>query len=175
MNALMKNIKCRAAALAIPGVVLAGCGGHSSSNTSTPPPGVPAISNLRLAYAAGTCTLAGQPGRPLTETVQYADSDGDVEGGTLETTAIFHPSGQSVDVNFILPSNSATISGTTDGSITAFACVVFNGNTSLGLSVVLLDKAGHSSNILSAALNAEVPRALGSHEMGPAGLEALRP
>src|SRR5262249_22973835 len=126
-------------------------------------------------YGSGTCVLQDQAGRPLIESVHYSDSDGDVQGGTLETTGKFHPSEQSIELDFPLPSNSATVSGTTDGSITAFACVVLNGSTDFTLSAALVDKAGHSSNILSVELHAEARRGSGNHETGVAGLEMLRP
>lgn len=173
MDALLRTIVRGPAAFMIFAIALAGCGGHSSGGTSSPPPGVPVISNLSATYASGPCTVRGQPGRPLTVSVHYSDSDGDVNGGTLETTGKFHPSEQSIDVNFLLPSNSATITGTTDGSITAFACVAFNGNTEL--TIALLDKAGHSSNILSVEVKVETLRGRGNHETGVGGLEMLRP
>ena len=106
--------------------------------------------------------------------VQYSDSDGDIKGGTLDTTGMFHPSEQSIDVDFVLPSPVAIVTGTTEGSITASGCIILGGNSSVTLSVALLDKAGHSSNILAVQVNAEVPHTLGNQETGVAGLEMLR-
>jgi len=176
MDALLWRLVRRPAAFTIIAIALAGCGGHSSSGTSASarPQGFPEISNLTAAYVPGTCTVQGHPGRPLDATVHYTDSDGDVKGGTLEVTGTFLPSQQLVDVSFLLPSNAATMTGTTDGSITAFACVALNGSTGLLLSVALLDKAGHSSNILSVEVHAEALRGR-NHETDVAGIEVRRP
>ncbi len=70
----------------------------------------------------------------------------------LQTTGTFHPSGTSIDVNFQLPSADATITGTTQGTIQAFGCVRFGVETGLTFAVALVDKASHSSNILSIEL-----------------------
>jgi hypothetical protein len=43
------------------------------------------------------------------------------------------------------------------------------------VSAQLVDKAGHSSNILAVQVNAEAPHPLGSQETGVAGLGMLHP
>ena len=155
--------------------MLAGCGGGSSGTTAAQP-GVPVIANLVSGYQVGTsCTLQGRTGRPLSATVNYSDSDGDVNGGTLKTRATFHPSERSFDLDFGLPSSSATITGTTNGSITAFYCVTLGSQTGYTLSVAVLDKAGNLSNILSAVFSGELSRVPSIDGAGEAAIERLRP
>lgn len=154
-------------------LVLAACDGHHGG-PAAPAPGVPQISNLN-ATLQGACTIQGQTGTVLSETLNYRDSDGDERGGTLQTTGRFEPSGSANDVNFRLPSE-ATVTGTTEGTIEALACLRFGSQTAFNLSVALLDAAGHSSNILSVRLSKpagapEVP-AGGS---GGGAMEPLRP
>ena len=174
MDGFLKSIRGIAAS-AILAIGVAGCGGHSSSGTSPSQPGVPVISNLAAQYGQGTCPIQGRTGRPLIVTLQYSDADGDVRGGTLETTGTFLPSNQPIEVNFPVPSNTATVTGTTAGSITAFACVLFNGSSALSLTAALVDKAGHSSNVLSFLVSLEVTRGHDGQETGAPGLEMRQP
>lgn len=175
MDGFLKRIACGAAVTTILAIGVAGCGGHSSSGTGPSQPGVPVISNLTAQYGSGTCPIQGRTGRPLDVTLQYSDSDGDVRGGTLQTTGTFLPSNQPINVNFSLPSDAATVTGTTDGSITAFACVLFNGGSALSLTVALVDKAGHSSNVLATQINPELPRGHGGPGTGAPRLEMRQP
>jgi hypothetical protein len=175
MDGFLKSIVRGTAASTILAIGVAGCGGHSSSSTAPPQPGVPVISNLAVQYGSGTCPIQGRTGRPLIVTLQYSDSDGDVRGGTLQTTGTFLPSNQLIEVNFPVPSNAATITGTTEGAITAFACVLFDGGSSLSLTAVLVDKAGHSSNLLAVLVSPEVTRGHDGHETGAPRLEMRQP
>ena len=174
MDGFLKSIARGAAASTILAIGVAGCGGHSSSSTAPPQPGVPVIFNLAAQYGSGTCPIQGRTGRPLIVTLQYSDSDGDVRGGTLQTTGTFLPSNQPIHVDFGLPSE-ATVTGTTEGSITAFACVLFGGGSALSLTVALVDKAGHSSNVLAVQVNPEVPRGRDGQESGAPRLEMRQP
>ncbi|MBI3458150.1 MAG: hypothetical protein HY002_20440 [Candidatus Rokubacteria bacterium] len=72
----------------------------------------------------------------------------------------------------------ATVTGTTEGTIQAFACFVFGaGSTALTLSVALLDAAQNSSNILSTQLNrpSETRGVPPAGETGGGAMERLRP
>ena len=174
MHALLKSLGTRAVLFSVLAIMLAGCGGGSSGTTAAQP-GVPVIANLVSGYRLGTCAQ-GRAGRPLAATVNYADSDGDVTGGTLKMRATFHPSEQSFDLDFGLPSSSATITGTTNGSITAFACATLGSRTTgFTVSVAVLDKAGNLSNILSAEFSTERSRVPGIDGAAEADMEKLRP
>ena len=173
MEGFLKSIVRGVAASTILAIGVAGCGGHSSTAPSQP--GVPVISNLAAQYGRGTCPIQGRTGRPLIVTLQYSDSDGDVRGGTLQTTGTFLPSNQPIEVNFPVPSNTATITGTTEGAITAFACVLFNGGSALSLTTVLVDKAGHSSNLLAVLVTLEATRGHDGQETGAPRLEMRQP
>ena len=175
MDGFLKSIVRGVAASTILAIGVAGCGGHSSSGTGPSQPGAPVISNLAAQYGRGTCAIQGRTGRPLDVTLQYSDVDGDVRGGTLQATGTFLPSNQPIEVNFPVPSNAATITGTTAGSITAFGCVLFNGGSALSLAVALVDKAGHSSNVLTALVTPEVTRGHDGQETGAPRLEMRQP
>jgi hypothetical protein len=128
-------------------------------------PGVPLLSNL-VANFQGPCN--GGTGTTLSFSVDYRDSDGDIRGGTLQTTATFQPSGSSTDLNFGLPSTNVSVSGTTEGQIQALACLRFGTQTGARLSVAVVDAGGHSSNIVSTQLNRpsgapETPRGGGTN------------
>lgn len=176
MERQLKRIAIQTVPFLVLAIVLAACDGDHGG-PAAPAPGVPQISNLNASFQGG-CTVEGRTGTVLSETLNYSDSDGDVRGGTLQTTGRFEPSGNSIDLNFPLPSK-ASVTGTTEGTIQAFACVGFGtGSTALTLSVALLDAAGHSSNILSTRLN----RPSETREVPPAGetgrggtMERLRP
>ena len=136
-------------------VLTAGCGGHSGGSGTAPLiPGVPELSNPQARFG-GSCTFGGGvSGTVLTVSVDYLDSDGDVKGGTLQTTGTFQPDGSAAfDLNFPLPSQNATVTGTTQGTITARGCVRFGGQATFTLFVAMVDKAQHSSNVVSTTVN----------------------
>lgn len=157
-------------------IVLAGCGGDGGGGPAAPAPGVPVISNLNATFLAQGQRCDGGSGTVLSISVNYKDSDGDIRGGTLQTTGRCEPSGFSDDENFALPSE-ATVTGETEGTVEALVCVVgFGSDTAITISVALVDKAGHSSNVLSKRVNRpagapEVPQGGGA---GEGGMKRLR-
>lgn len=150
----------RSVGLVVALLTVAGCGGHGGGGPAAPAPGVPQLSNLQPTFGGG-CTIAVGAGTVLTVNVDYLDSDGDVRGGTLQTTGTFQPSGNAFDLDFPLPSQNATVTGTTQGTITVRGCVRFGASTTFTLAVAMVDKAQHSSNIVSTQLN----RPAGAPEM----------
>jgi hypothetical protein len=155
-------------------LVIASCGGGGDGGPAGPPPGVPALANLNATFA-GPCTLqGGLAGTRVNITVDYTDSDGNLQGGALQTTGVLLPSGNSIDLIFDLPSPGATISGTTAGTIQAAGCLRFGNQSQFRLSVAVVDAAGNSSNILTVTLDRpagapEVPRGGGGAAWGRAG------
>jgi hypothetical protein len=150
-------------------LLVANCNGDGDGGPTASTPGVPVLSNLNAVFG-GPCI---PPGTQVIGTVNYTDSDGNLQGGTLQTTGMLLPSGRSSDLNFGLPSATATISGTTSGTIRAVGCVTFGTDTQFTLSVAVVDSAGNSSNILSVTLNRpagapQVPRGSRGSGWGPA-------
>ena len=150
-----------AVSLGLIALVLASCGG-GGGGPAGPPPGFPALSNLVVTFG-GPCTVSGVAGTALIGTVNYRDSDGNIRGGTLQTTVVFVPAGNSGDVIIPLPSANGTVTGTTEGTITGQGCLRFGAQTGITLSVAVVDAAGNSSNVVSSTVARpaglpEVPR-----------------
>jgi hypothetical protein len=134
-------------------------GGGGGSPTATDP-NTPVISNLRVSFS-GSCTLpGGMPGTVETIAFDYADADGNLRGGVLESTASAAVGG-SITLTPSIPSPGVVISGTTSGTITLTACLHFGGNSSVTEQVKVTDTTGKASNVLTLA----IPR--------PAGLPLL--
>jgi hypothetical protein len=135
--------------------LLSGCGGGHSSGPSASGP-TPAIANLRTTLQPRTCTVSGLTGSRLDVAFDYADADGDLNGGTAETTTTFltstnRPVGDQFNRNFPI----VTAEGTRAGTLSSAVCVRFGILSSkLRLDVAVIDRAGHSSNVLSAEVQA---------------------
>ncbi len=112
-------------------------------------PEAPRISNLVSSYL-DACTFEGNSGRTLQLRFDYADQDGDVRGGRLETTDRLNPGGGLHHATYELPGEFVEVSGTTSGQITLRICALFFGNAqSVTVWVTLFDAANHRSNQLS--------------------------
>ncbi len=147
-------------------ILLIGCGGHGSSPSSNPGP---VISNLRATLATVACTLQGLPGTVVTATVSFRDSDGDLDGGTVQATGTFD-TGSSFEVTSALPGPGTRLDGTTRGTVEANYCVRFGAFARvLRLAIALVDRAGHASNVLSAEVRSP------GRALTPKGLESGAP
>jgi hypothetical protein len=128
----------------------AACGGGGSGPPPTSPTGAPTIANLVASFGQACTTPSGQQGTALTMTVSYTDPEGDVAGGSLSTNATFQPSGQVGVINFAVPADTASTTGTTSGSIQVLPCLRFGADSAVSMSVTLVDASGAGSNTLTA-------------------------
>jgi hypothetical protein len=120
-----------------------GGGGHAATD-----PNAPIITNLRASFGGG-CTLpGGVHGTVETIAFEYADADGNVRGGTLESTGIAAVGG-AITITGAIPSPGITISGTTSGTITVTICIFFGSNSKVTERVKVTDASGKTSNELS--------------------------
>jgi len=111
-------------------------------------PNAPIITNLRASFGGG-CILPGNVhGTIETIAFDYADADGNLRGGSLESTATAAVGG-SVTLRGAIPSPGIGISGTTSGTITVTACLFFGSNSSVSERVKVTDASGKTSNELS--------------------------
>jgi hypothetical protein len=122
--------------------LLVACNGSSSSTTSS---NAPAIANLRVSYVP-TTPVKGQPVQ-ITFLVDVVDPNGDWVGGTCNFTA----GNVSVPIQAPGVATNAT-SGTGQ-------CVVTEtfGNVTFNVDLVVVDRAGNSSNTLSGSVQVERP------------------
>jgi hypothetical protein len=131
-------------ALGLCALMLAGCEGKKDPSG----PDSPVISNLGLSSAA----LASCRGSQSVESLEldYADPNGDVSGGHVEVRLRVENVGTVDTFNVEVPSDHATITGTTSGRITLSICIDsdvrdrFHRN--LTARVRLFDAAGNGSN-----------------------------
>ncbi len=128
------------------------CGkGGGGSNASAPAtvtdPNAPVITNLRASFGAG-CTLPTQVrGTIESLSFDYVDADGNLRGGVVDnrTTATLGGSGT---FSLSLPSPGVTMSGTSSGTITISACLLFGSNSGISEEVRVTDASGKASNVL---------------------------
>jgi len=127
-------------------LVLAGCGG-GGGGSSGPSPTLTSISFMPNTAAAGiTLTVAGS--------FSFNDSNGDLDGGTLN----YRYGGATY--SFPLP---AAFAGQTSGSVMFSADVTLDQSTgSQQIPFWLVDRAGHSSNILQVMMTQLWTRQFGS-------------
>jgi hypothetical protein len=132
------------AALPLAAVLLAGCGGGGGGGGGPVAPGnAPVIADLTGSFPAGICSVGDDAGTPRQLVFSYTDADGDVSGGQVSVQARFD-SGVVVAVVAPAPAGQPPA-----GTITFNTCVVFKDNTAVTETVVLVDAAGHSSNVLT--------------------------
>jgi hypothetical protein len=103
----------------------------------------PVITGVTGSFPAGSCTVSGDAGTPRRLAVSYTDADGDVSGGQLSVQARFD-SGVVVSVVAPVPAGQPPA-----GTIVFNTCVVFRDNTAVTETVVLVDAAGRSSNVVT--------------------------
>ena len=84
--------------------------------------------------------------------MNFTDADGNMSGGSGTVTATFDQTTPAV-VTFPIPSAAASITGTTAGTITLFACVTFGSSTTLTEVVRVADASGKVSNELSVTIS----------------------
>ncbi len=133
--------------------LFASCGGHGGGTT---PVTDPLISDLNLATSSQTCTAQGFPGHVRTVSFNYADPEGDVRGGHVDLGLV---GANTPSLTVAVPSNNATLSGTTSGAITISpVCIAVIGGTAT-LTASLTDAAGHTSNTLSTGVSGLQARA----------------
>jgi hypothetical protein len=133
----------------------AGCGGGGGGGGGTVTGGgtAPAISGLVARFLSQACTTTlGQDGSVLSLSASYSDPDGDLPAGRVSTTGSFTPSGIVGVQDFPFANGSATITGTTSGTIGAQPCVRFGNDMTFGIAVAAVDGAGNQSNVLAAQL-----------------------
>ena len=106
-------------------------GGGGGSPPTVTDPTVPVIANLRFTLG-GPCTIGGTNTRGTEETllVDYADADGNVRGGTMESRASAQVGGP-ITLQAAIPSPGVVISGTTSGTVVMEACLHFGSNASV--------------------------------------------
>lgn len=134
-----------------------GGGGNASSAATVTDPNAPIITNLRVSFGAG-CTLTSIQARGTIEILSfdYVDADGNLRGGGVQNRSTF-PTADPVTFSGSLPSRGVTISGTTSGTITITACLLFGGSAGISEEVQVTDVTGKVSNVLAL----EVPHAAG--------------
>jgi hypothetical protein len=128
----------------------AGCGGGGRGGFgAAPDPNAPVIANLRVTFG-GTCTLSstGRAGTLEVLTVDYSDADGNMSGGTIESTAGAVAGGPIV-FTAPIPSPGVRLTGTTSGTISIAFCLVFGSNASVTEQVRVADASGKISNRLT--------------------------
>jgi hypothetical protein len=125
-------------------------GGGSGGGPAAPPTGAPTIANLVASFGQACTTPSGQQGTTLSMTLGFTDPEGDVAGGSLSTNATFQPSGQVGVINFAIPADTASTTGTTSGTIQVLPCLRFGSDTAVSMSVALVDASGATSNTLTA-------------------------
>ncbi len=126
------------AAFAVVAMALAGCGGRKGPSS----PDSPVISNLTAAF-----TSCAAPGREFGRRLEfdYADPNGDVRGGHVEVR-IQSQEDTLETFNVALPSDNATITGTTSGRIATTVCLRPIPIADERARVRLFDAAGNGSN-----------------------------
>jgi len=123
--------------------LLVACGTTSNSTTSST--NAPTISNLRVAYVPAP-PVTGQAVQ-VVFFVDVSDPNGDWVGGTCSFTS------SSVNVPIQAPGLSATATSGTGQCVTSGTFT----NTTVQVSLVVVDRAGNESNTLTGSVNVERP------------------
>ncbi len=147
-----------------------GGGGSASSAATATDANAPVITNLRVSYGAG-CTLSSIQARGTIEIVSfdYVDADGNLRGGVVNNRTTF-PTQAPITFTGSLPSRGVTISGTTSGTVSITACLLFGGSAGISEEVQVTDVTGKVSNVLAL----EVSHPAGLPQVPRGGDDAVR-
>jgi hypothetical protein len=125
------------------------CGGGGGSSVD---PNVPVISNLRVTFTGASCNAGGGvTGRANVRAFDYTDADGDLRGGTLESS-VTPDVGAPIVQSAPIPSPPVAITGTTSGTISVAFCSRFNSATQFTQVFTVVDASGKRSNTLQATI-----------------------
>ena len=162
---------CRSLGLLVVLAALSACGSGGGGGTSVDP-NAPVISNLRVTFGARCSLSNGLPGTIEFVGFDFGDADGDVRGGTVESTATFGFGDPSV-LTAPIPAPGVTIDGASAGTISVRACLRFGSNSSYREQVRIIDVSGRSSNTLTATVSKPAGLPLTPLDTDPAPYRSL--